>query len=119
MRALSGSADWDTGFLGGPQILDADPTGRSGPLAATAAAALVAMADGDREAAVAAAAILGPAGVVAVRSGRARLEVRETLDGWEVSPLPVPTPDIGDLGSAAVVRAWRLAEARRTGQDRP
>ena len=116
MRPVTGSADWDTAVLRHPQVVDADPTGRSGPLAA-AAAALVALAHGDGESAAGAAAILGPAGVVAVRSATGTFEVHETPNGWELVPSPVPTPDAGDLGAAALVRAWRLAEARRAGQD--
>jgi len=76
MRPLSRCAGWDTGILRRAQVLDPDPTGRSGPLAATAASALVAVSAGDGEAAAAAAAVLGPAGVVAVRTARASFEVR-------------------------------------------
>ncbi|MDP9404773.1 MAG: hypothetical protein M3P85_15985, partial [Actinomycetota bacterium] len=74
-------------------------------------------AHGDGESAAGAAVILGPAGVVAVRSGRDSVEVRETPNGWELVRSPVPTPDAGDLAAAALVRAWRLAEACRAGQD--
>lgn len=117
MRPVTGSADWGSAVLRHPQVVDADPTGRSGRLAATAAAALVALSHGDGESAAGAAAILGPAGVVAVRSATGTFEVHETPEGWELVPSPVPTPDAGDLGAAALVRAWRLAEARRAGQD--
>ena len=118
MSALGRCADWDTGVLRRPQVLDADPTGRSGPLADAAASALAAVQSGDGEEAVAAAAILGPAGVVAVRTGRGSFEVRETLGGWGLAASSVPTPEADELGAAALVRAWRLAEARRAGQDR-
>lgn len=116
MIPLVGRPDWGTAVLARPQVVDADPTGRSGALGATAAAALVAVADGDGAAAAAAAAFLGPAAVVAVRRGNRSLEVRQTLDGWELVASSAPTPDAGDLGAAALVRAWRLADARRTGE---
>ncbi|PLS75692.1 MAG: hypothetical protein CYG61_06110, partial [Actinobacteria bacterium] len=70
------------------------------------------------EAAAASTAILGRAGVVAVRSGGRSFEVRETLESWELFASPVPTPDAGDLAGAAVIRARRLAEARQLREDR-
>lgn len=118
MTPVAGPADWDTHVLTRPQVLDADATGRSGPLAATATAALAAVGDGNAEAAAASAAILGRAGVVAVRGGGRSFEVRETLESWELAASPVPTPDAGDLAGAAVIRARRLAEARRLREDR-
>lgn len=114
----AGAADWDTSVLGFPLVVDADPSGHSGPLAASAAAAFAAAGRGDEAAAADHAGVLGTAGVVAIRSGRETLEVWETSEGWELAPSAVPTPDVGDLGAAALVRAQRLAEARHAGKDR-
>jgi len=113
-----GPTDWDTSVLVRPLVVRADPSGLSGPEAETVAAGLAALADGAHDDASAAAAVLGTAGVVAVRGLDSLCEVRETLDGWEFVCSEAPTADPGDLAAAAAVRAVRLAEARRRGADR-
>ena len=109
-------ADWDTTTLDNPQVIDPDPSGHGGPLAVAAATALE---PADPDAAAQAARALGHAGVVAVRHGAGLAEVHETLHDWRLVGSIAPTPDPADLAGAAVVRAARLAEARRTtGADR-
>jgi hypothetical protein len=105
-----GEPDWDTTVLARPIIVDPDPSGRAGLLAATAAAYLAGRntADGDDPART-----LGVAGAVAVRSPAGILEVHETLDGWQLVASATPTADLADLAGAAIVRAARLADARR------
>lgn len=108
--------DWDTAALAEPRVVEADPTGRGGPLAVGAAAALDARAGGDEATVADAVGELALAGVVALRRrGGPSYEVRETLGGWELVASSVPTPDPPDLGAAALVRARRLAAARRAG----
>ena len=110
MTGPLGHPDWDTTLLAHPAIVDADPSGRAGPLAAAAAACL---AGPEPAAATANARMLGLAGAVAVRGPARLLEVHETLDGWQLLPSSVPTADVADLAGAAILRAARLAEARR------
>ena len=105
-----GRPDWDTTALTQPRIVDADASGRRGPLAAAAAACLAAP---DEVSAGPDAELLGLAGVVAVRGPHGIAEVQETLDGWRLVASAVPTPDTADLAGAALVRAARLADARR------
>jgi hypothetical protein len=104
-------ADWDTTVLDNPQVIDPDPSGHGGPLAVAAATALD---PADPDAAAAATRALGHAGVVAVRHSGGVAEVHETLHDWQLLASCAPTPDPADLAGAAVVRAARLAEARRT-----
>ena len=113
MSAPVGRPDWDTAALDRPAIVDADPSGRRGPLAAAAAAALA------DPPATGAARTLGESGVVAVRGAAGISEVHETIDGWQLVPSATPTADLRDLGCAAIVRAARLAEARRPQRREP
>jgi len=105
-----GYPDWDTAALAHATLVDADPSGGRGPLAAAAAACLAApqvpLAHSDARA-------LGVAGVVVVRGPAGSAEVHETIDGWQLVASPAPTADIADLAGAAVLRAARLAEARQ------
>jgi len=110
MTGRVGHPDWDTTALAHPTIVDADPSGRRGPLAAAAAAYL---ARPQSAAAERHARLLGLAGVVAVRGPSGIAEVQETLDGWQLVACPAPSPDIADRAGAALVRAARLAEVRR------
>ena len=114
-----GPTDWDVSVLGRPLALDADPSGLSGALAVTAAAGVAAVGAGAEAVAAQHASILGRAGVVAVRAGGRAFEVRETLDGWEMTRAEVPTPDPGDLAVAAAIRAAGLTEGRRAAEGRP
>jgi hypothetical protein len=104
-------ADWDTTVLDNPQVSDPDPSGHGGPLAVAAATALD---PADPGVAAQATRALGHAGVVAVRHRASVSEVHETLHGWQLLASSAPTPDPADLAGAAIVRAARLAEARRT-----
>ena len=106
--------DWDTAALAHPTIVNPDPSGRGGPLAATAAAYLA-----GRQTADDSARTLGVAGTVAVRGPAGILEVHETLDGWKLVPSAAPTADIADLAGAAILRAARLADARRQNRAQP
>jgi len=110
MTGRVGHPDWDTTALEHPTIVDADRSGRRGPLAAAAAAYL---AGPQSAAAEPNARILGLAGVVVVRGPDGIVEVHETFDGWQLVPSEAPTADLADLAGAAVVRAARLAEARQ------
>jgi hypothetical protein len=115
-------ADWNTDVLNQPVILDvpdplpADPD----PLVTTAARALAAQQSGAHQRASRLVATLGHAGVVAVRTTDAALEVRELLDGWKLVGR-VGDPDAPTLAAAAKLRAARLARERHTtpGLDRP
>jgi hypothetical protein len=118
VSAAFGDADWDISVLAEPRVVNADPSGLSGPLAVTAAEGLAALHAADTIAARTAARVLGPAGVVAVRDPAGVVEVHETIDGWQLVAAAVPTPDLGDLAGAATVRAVRLAEARRAPKAR-
>jgi hypothetical protein len=109
-----GPADWDVSVLARPLVVHADPSGLSGPMSATVAAGLAALARGSHAEAAEAAAELGVAGVVAVRGPEGAFEVHEVADGWAFVRSAIPTPDLDDLAAAAAVRAVRLAEARRT-----
>jgi hypothetical protein len=113
VTAPVGHPDWDTAVLDRPAIVDADPSGRRGPLAAAAAAALA------NPPSAGAARTLGESGVVAVRSPAGISEVHETIDGWQLVPSATPTADLADLAGAAIVRAARLAEARRPQRGEP
>ena len=110
MTGQVGHPDWDTTPLDHPTIVDADPSGRAGPLAAAAAACLA----GPQSAtATSHARMLGLAGAIAVRGAAGILEVHETADGWQLVASDAPTADVADLAGAAIVRAARLAETRR------
>jgi len=109
MTRLVGHPDWDTTTLAHPTIVDPDPSGRGGPLAVTSAAYLAGRQTvGDDPARV-----LGVGGAVAVRGPAGILEVHETLDGWQLIPSATPSADLADLAGAAILRAARLADARR------
>jgi hypothetical protein len=113
VTAPVGRPDWDTAALHRPSIVDADPSGRRGPLAAAAAAALA------DPPATGAARALGESGVVAVRGPAGLSEVHETIDGWQLVPSATPTADLADLAGAAHLRAARFAEARRRQRGEP
>jgi len=115
VRVRVGHPDWDTTALTQPRIVDANASGRRGPLAAAAAC----LAAPDEVPAGPDAELLGLAGVVAVRGPSGIAEVHETLDGWQLVACPAPTPDTADLAGAALVRAARLADARRLRGARP
>ncbi|WP_239312647.1 hypothetical protein [Frankia sp. Cj3] len=117
--------NWDTTVLDQPIILDlpdrlpadTDHCGHFDPRLALAVAAMTAQLDGDHAQATRLVGKLGRAGIVAIRASSGTLEVRETLDGWQLI-VSAGDPDPADLAVAAHLRASHLARQRHIARQR-